>query len=160
MLESEIPEDFGRHMLETLRILEKSWGIKLSQNHKLLLAEVGSLEQLLSIIADCPIHVEIEKNVETAGVYTREVYLCDDTRRLIRAVSHYSLTHIPQGVLRDIQKTGIGSALMKHNIDTRRRITRLGYDEGANRVYRIYEIIHNNDVWFTIEESFNLDDVK
>ena len=160
MMETEISDDFGRQMYTSLKILEKSWGIKLTTNQMALLAEIGTVEQLLSIIVDCPIHVEIERTSETGGVYTRETYLCDNSRRLIRAVTHYSETCLTRGQLGDLKKMGIGSMLLSHHIDTRRRITKLGYNGSANRVYRIYEIIHDNNVLFTIEESFDLEMIQ
>ncbi|MEM4321043.1 MAG: hypothetical protein QW475_04300, partial [Candidatus Nitrosocaldus sp.] len=49
--------EFGSTMLRALRRLEERSEIKLSRVEKLLLAEVGTVEQLLSILIDEPVSV-------------------------------------------------------------------------------------------------------
>ena len=156
-------EDFGRDMLEALHNLEIEEGITLTKHQKLLLAERGSLEQTLSIIVNSPIKVEIvkqERDAKDPHRIMREVWLKDATgRRLVHATSFYNITYLPQEVADDLllERMGIGSVIMKHNIETYRKIKKIGYNGDERNLWRLYQIMIDGVAVFEILEEFSRD---
>ena len=55
--------DFGKEVLFQLQELEKKANIKLKNSHKILLVEIGTVEQILSVLFDSPVTVEVKKQV-------------------------------------------------------------------------------------------------
>jgi len=157
MVETKLSADFGSQIRAKLLEFESKAKIKLSKNQRILLAEVGTVEQTLSLILNAPIIVsDIEQKVEGDWI-TRSVWLGSDENKVLHAKTEYYKPNIPEVVLRAIEHTGIGSALTHYDIDTRRRIVEFGYDkEEQNHVWRRYEIWHETKILFDITESFAL----
>lgn len=152
-----IRTDFGSSILTTLRGLEEKCSIQLSKWEKILLAEVGTVEQVLSILVNSPIHVEVITQKRTDDTLERAVWLCDgDGKRLLFARSVGHLDAMPMGIVLALTsgQAGIGSILTQHWIETYRRIVDLGYDPGKQVLFRRYEILHDGKVWFEISEEF------
>ncbi len=154
--------DFGRKMLEEISRLEKRSGIKLETAQKILLAETGTIEQVLSILANSRVVVSVLKQEETKGVIIRESTLCNDSgRTLIRARSKIVLKNLPQCVARQIRagKHGIGTIIQNARLETYRRIIEIGWDPNSRLAFRTYQIIHQGKVAFEIREEI-LSEVK
>lgn len=151
--------DFGREMLLRLRELEKKSGKRLGRNQKILLAEIGTVEQVLSILVGSPIHVRIRKQRVHGDrmMIEREVLLAREGSKeiLIRAVTKIRPKGLPGAVVDDIrsQKLGIGSIISKHRLETFRRIVEVGYDPRRKMVYRIYDISYKRKPRFRIREE-------
>jgi chorismate-pyruvate lyase len=153
--------DFGADMLQRLKDFETKIDRRISPMEKALLSEIGTVEQLLSLIVDSPIHIaEVEEEAKNNWVL-RTVWLCNtEGKKLLWARTEYYIPRIPPEVYKAIHNgRGIGSALMHYNIDCRRRITQFGYDMETNSVWRIYEIMHGTEVWFEITEQFELNSI-
>ena len=152
--------DFGREMLERIGDIEQKCNIKLTRYQKILLSEIGTVEMMLSIIADSPINVEVINQLDhTNGIIEREVWLKDkNDNKLLFARSYYNTTMLPQTIASDLLsgRGGIGSILMRYQIETYRKIIKLGFNSDKNTIFREYQIVHDKDVWFTIYEEFNL----
>lgn len=168
--------DFGTSMLSALKKLEDVACIKLSRIDKLLLAEVGTVEQLLSILVDAPVSVDVVRQEEVGKVIEREVNIrkAYSDEILLDAKSIINVDVLPDGVVCDIRarRLGIGSVIMKHRLETFRRIVEIGCyynndeskygkdeDEDEDkervlRVYRLYSIFYVGTEAFRIREEF------
>jgi chorismate-pyruvate lyase len=157
-----IEGDFGKEMLLQLQELEKQSNIKLTKSHKVLLAEIGTVEQVLSIILDSPVTVEVKKQVVHNYKIEREVVLRVKNNDLIHATTEIDVRAMPSGVVADIKegKLGIGTIITKHKLETFRRIVEVGYDSTRNIVYRVYEILYGAEPKFRIREEFYLDKIE
>lgn len=154
--------DFGREMLLQLQKLENQSNIKLNKSHKILLAEVGTLEQVLSILLGSPITVEVKKQTVRNYRIEREVVLSVKDDEVVHATTEIDLRAIPSGVVADIKegRLGIGTILTKHKLETFRRIIEVGYDSTSNIVYRVYEILYCAEPKFRIREEFHVEKIE
>ena len=147
-------KDFGRSALQRIEDLEKN-GVRLSMVQKLLLAETGTVEQVLSIMTGSPVIVKVTSQVEKKGIVKREALLVSDSGApLIRAWSKVYCRNLPPTVVEKIRskKEGIGTAIFSSRLETFRRITRLGIGkDGAP--YRAYRIFYRGKVAFEIKEE-------
>jgi chorismate-pyruvate lyase len=157
-----IEGDFGKEMLLQLQELEKQSNIKLKKSHKILLAEIGTVEQVLSIMLDSPVTVEVKKQVVHNYKIERRVVLQAKNSDLIHATTEIDVRAMPSGVVADIKegKLGIGTIITKHKLETFRRIVEVGYDSTRNIVYRVYEILYGAEPKFRIREEFYLDKIE
>lgn len=148
-------------MLEKLRELELSCGIKLTKYQRILLAEIGTVEQVLSIIAGSPIKVEVLKqDYASDGRYEREVWLKNERgNKLVYAKTLYNTDFLPNRMFEDLKagRIGIGSIITRHNFETFRKVVEVGYDEEKRMLYRRYEIIKDGQILFDIYETFSID---
>ncbi len=148
--------DFGKKMLEEIRRLEKRSGIKLETAQKILLAETGTIEQVLSILTNSKTVVNVLKQEETQGVMIRESKLSSDSGRpLIKARSKIFLKNLPNSVVREIRtgKHGIGTVIQNARLETYRRIIEIGWDPNSRLTFRRYQIVHRGKVAFEIREE-------
>ena len=154
--------DFGREMLLQLQELEKRSNIKFKKSHKILLAEIGTVEQVLSILLDSPVTVEVKKQVVNNYKIEREVILRAKGSDLIHATTEMDVRAMPSGVVADIKegKLGIGTIITKHKLETFRRIVEVGYDTTRDVVYRVYEILYGAEPKFRIREEFDIGKIE
>lgn len=152
--------DFGREMLLQIQELEKSSGIKLSKQQKIIIAEIGTVEQVLSILLDSPISVKVKKNVANDGIIEREVVLTREGSAdiLIHAIALIKTDGLPSNVLKDIRagNMGIGTIINRYGLETFRKVVEVGYDSERETVYRRYEILYGGEVRFRIKEEFSI----
>ena len=157
---SVVEGDFGREMLLRLKQLEKRSKIKLNKSQKVVIAEIGTVEQVLSILLDSPITVKVKKQVIKNGVIEREVLLRKEGSKdeLIHAVTEIHTDGLPNDVIADIKsgKLGIGTIISKYGLETFRRVVEVGYEPRKRTVYRIYEILYRGEPKFRIREEFHI----
>ncbi len=146
--------DFGSSVLAMISKLE-SRGAGLSLEQKILLAETGTVEQVLSILVQAPVQVRVVKQTAVDSVIKREVAICkkDSDRPLIRAQSKAYPKNLPARVVQGImqKKSGIGTILHNAGLETHRRLMRFGFSDG--HPYRVYQITHRGRVAFEIRED-------
>jgi len=151
-------EDFGSHMLEIISELENKLDIKLHLFEKVLLAETGTVEQILSILANSEIMVKILKQKETYELIEREVNIINKKtgKKLVYARSNIIPSNLPKEIIRQIRRkdVGIGSIITTSELETFRKILRIGYNSKTKSVFRIYQIIYKGKVGFEIKEVF------
>lgn len=151
-------EDFGSHMLEIISELENKLNIKLHLFEKVLLAETGTVEQILSILANSEIMVKILKQKETYELIEREVNIINKKtgKKLVYARSNIIPSNLPKEIIRQIRRkdVGIGSIITTSELETFRKILRIGYNSKTKSVFRIYQIIYKGKVGFEIKEVF------
>jgi chorismate-pyruvate lyase len=145
-------------MLEIISELENKLNIKLHLFEKVLLAETGTVEQILSILANSEIMVKILKQKETDELIEREVNIINKKtgKKLVYARSNIIPSNLPKEIIRQIRRkdVGIGSIITTSELETFRKILRIGYNSKTKSVFRIYQIIYKGKVGFEIKEVF------
>ena len=149
-------EDFGNQMLQRIAALESKFDIRVGLLHRILLAETGTVEQILSILTNGTIRVEVIEQKEVARIITRESLIMNKVGKvLIRANSTISKNNLPPNVLTQIKhkEFGIGTIIADSGLETFRRIVEVGYDPVNKSVFRKYQIIVKKKVAFEIKEE-------
>jgi chorismate-pyruvate lyase len=148
--------DFGSYMLQNIFELERRCSIKLGLAQKTLLAETGTIEQVLSILTGSSVRVNIVEQRENEKTISREsVILNDADRVLIRAHSKIFVCNLPSKIARQIRQKqlGIGTIIANSHLETFRKIIEVGYDPVNRLVFRRYQIIYRKKVAFEIREE-------
>ena len=150
-------KDFGSGMLSKFDELEEKSGIRLEVAQKILLAEIGTVEQVLSILSSEKVNVEVVSQKESRGVITRSSTIRTASGRvLVKAQSRILTRNIPRKVaqLLRAREYGIGSIIQELELETFRKITEIGYDPSSANLFRKYRITIAKKVGFEIREEF------
>ncbi len=148
--------DFGSFMLEKIAELETGSGIKLGLAQKILLAETGTVEQVLSILTNSTVRVKVVEQKENARTIIRQSIITNDAGKvLIKAHSKVFKRNLPARVVSQIKRkeSGIGTIIAGYGLETFRRIVQVGYDPASRSVFRKYQIICRKKVAFEIREE-------
>jgi chorismate-pyruvate lyase len=151
-------KDFGSHMLQKISELERKSNLKLSITKKILLAETGTVEQILSILTNSETRVSIVKQTEDRELIIRDVCIISkkDGKTLVNARSRFFLANLPRDVINQIRRRqlGIGNIIIGHEWETFRKIIKIGYNSKSKSIFRVYHIIHHRKVAIQICEYF------
>ena len=148
--------DLGSLMLQNIFELERRSGIKLELAQKTLLAETGTIEQVLSILTGAVVRVNIVEQRENKKTISRDSVLLNDADRvLVRAHSKIFVYNLPRKIASQIRQKqlGIGTILANSHLETFRNIIEVGYDPVNRSVFRKYRIIYRKKVAFEIMEE-------
>jgi chorismate-pyruvate lyase len=148
--------DFGSFMLQKISELERRSGIRLRLAQKILLAETGTIEQVLSILTSSSVRVNVVEQRETAKTISRKSVLVNEADKvLIRAHSKVFVCNLPEKIARQIKQRqlGIGTIIASSHLETFRKIIEVGYDPVNRWVFRRYQIIYRKKVAFEIREE-------
>ena len=148
--------DFGSYMLQNIFELERRSGIKLRLAQKTLLAETGTIEQVLSILTGSAVRVNIvEQRENKKTIYRESIILNNVDRVLIRAHSKIFVCNLPRKIARQIRQKqlGIGTIIANSHLETFRKIIEVGYDPVNRSVFRRYQIVYRKKVAFEIREQ-------
>jgi chorismate-pyruvate lyase len=148
--------DYGIFMLQKIAELERRSGIKLGMAKKILLAETGTVEQVLSILTGSTVMVRVVEQKENTRTIARQSLIVDDAGKvLIRAHSKVFTRILPENVVSQIkrQQSGIGSIIASSGLETFRKIVEVGYEPAGRSVFRKYQIIYRKKVAFEIREE-------
>ncbi|MDQ3562415.1 MAG: hypothetical protein M3382_05395 [Thermoproteota archaeon] len=143
-------------MLQNIFELERRSGIKLGLAQKTLLAETGTIEQVLSILTGSAVRVNIvEQRENKKKIYRESVILNNANRVLIRAHSKIFVCNLPRKIARQIRQKqlGIGTIIANSHLETFRKIIEVGYDPVNRSVFRRYQIIYRKKVAIDIREQ-------
>ena len=150
--------DFGSHMLQKISELEKKSDLKLAITKKILLAETGTVEQILSILTNSETGVNIVKQAEDREFIIRDVCIVSkkDGETLVNARSRFFLANLPRDIINQIRRKnlGIGNIIIGHELETFRKIIKIGYNSKSDSIFRVYHIIHRGKVAIQIREYF------
>lgn len=150
-------EDF-RNIIEIISDLEYKSNRKLHLFEKILLAETGTVEQVLSILTNSEIVVKILKQKESYQLIEREVNIINKKtgKKLGYARSNIIPSNLPHEIISQIRRkdAGIGRIITTAELETFRKILKIGYNSRTKSVFRIYQIIYKGNVGFEIEEVF------
>jgi chorismate-pyruvate lyase len=148
--------ELGSLMLQNIFELERRSGIKLELAQKTLLAETGTIEQVLSILTGVAVRVNIVEQRENKKTISRDSILLNDADKvLIRAHSKIFVYNLPRKIASQIRQKqlGIGTILANSHLETFRKIIEVGYDPVNRSVFRKYRIIYRKKVAFEIMEE-------
>ncbi len=148
--------DFGSLMLEKIAELESRSGARLGLAQKVLLAETGTVEQVLSILTGSAVRVRVEEQKENKKTITRQSLITNDAGRvLIRARSKIFVRNLPAKIVSQIRRreSGIGTIIARSGLETSRKIVQVGYDPASRSAFRKYQIIARKKVAFEITEE-------
>ena len=150
--------DFGSHMLQKISELEKKSDLKLAITKKILLAETGTVEQILSILTNSETEVNILKQTEDRELIIRDVCIVSkkDGKTLVNAQSCFFLANLPRDIINQVRRKnlGIGNIIIDHELETFRKIIKIGYNSKSDSIFRVYHIIHRGKVAIQIREYF------
>jgi chorismate-pyruvate lyase len=128
---------------------------------KLLLAETGTLEQTLSILSNSEIQVSVSEQKEEGKLIHRDALILRKKtgETLVTAKSRFFVANLPSVMVRQLRKRnlGIGSIITRNQIETFRKIVKIGYNSNSSSVFRYYKIIHHGKVAIEIKEHFSVD---
>ena len=148
--------DFGSLMLQKIAELEGRSGVRFGLAQKVLLAETGTVEQVLSILTGSTVRVKVVEQKENAKTITRRsIIMNDEGKVLIRAHSKVFMRSLPAKVVSQIKRkeAGIGTIISSSGLETFRKIVQLGYDPASRSVFRKYQIIYRKKIAFEIREE-------
>lgn len=148
--------DFGSLMLNKIAELEARSGVRLGLAQKVLLAETGTVEQILSILTGSAVRVRVAEQKENAKTITRQALIVNDSDRvLIRARSKIFIHNLPARIVIQIRRrdSGIGTIIAGHGLETFRKIVEVGYDPASRSVFRRYQIIYRKKIAFEVKEE-------
>ena len=155
---SVVVKDFGSHMLQKITELEKKSNLKLPVTKKILLAETGTIEQILSILTNSETMVNVLKQTEDGELILRNVCIVSKKtgETLVNAKSRFFLANLPTNIIKQIRRKnlGIGNIIIGYELETFRKIIKIGYNSKSNSIFRIYHIIHQGKVAIEIREYF------
>lgn len=156
MARTILKSDFGSLMLQKIAELEFRTEVRLGLAQKILLAETGTVEQVLSIIVGSPVKVKVVEQKENAKTITRQSLILDQSGRvLVKARSKVFIRNLPTKIISQIrrQKSGIGTIIASSSFETFRKIVQVGYDPANRSVFRKYQIICKKKIAFEIIEE-------
>ncbi|HVX02533.1 MAG TPA: hypothetical protein VHA09_05215 [Nitrososphaera sp.] len=149
--------DFGSAVLRRIDALECRKGTTLSTEQKILLAETGTVEQVLSIIIGSAVKVKVVRQSLAGDVIRREVVIISaaDGKPLVRARSKVYCSLLPEQIVRMLMQDkggGIGTIIHNTGLETCRRLVRFGLGSDKHP-YRVYRIVHKGKTVFEIRED-------
>lgn len=150
--------DFGASALKKMLGFGRK-GVVLTTVQKVLLAETGTVEQVLSILTGSPVHVNVIRQSEGKAIIRRQVVLTSDSGEpLIRAHSKIYCKNLPPAIIGKIRrkKAGIGTIVVAAHLETFRKIIKMGVRDGIP--YRKYRIFFRGKLAFEISEEILLKD--
>ena len=151
-------EDFGSHMLQSISELESRLNINLPLFEKILLVETGTVEQVLSILTNSETDVKILKQKESYKLIQREIHIINKKtgEKLAYAKSNIIPSNLPHEIIMQIKRKyhGIGTIIISSELETFRKILKIGYNSKTRSVFRIYQIMYRGKVAFEIKEVF------
>ncbi len=158
---SVLVKDFGSHMLQKISELERKSNLKLPITKKILLAETGTVEQILSILTNSETVVNVLKQTEDSELILRNACIVSKKtgETLVNAKSRFFLANLPRNIINQIRRKnlGIGNIIIGYELETFRKIIKIGYNSESNSTFRIYHIIHHGKVAIEIREYFTSD---
>ena len=149
-------DDFGSLMLHRIAELEAKSGVRLGLAQKVLLAETGTVEQVLSILTNSAVRVKVVEQKENARTIIRRSIITNGADKvLIKAQSKVFKRNLAAKVMTQIRRkeSGIGTIIASSGLETFRRIVEVGYDPASRSVFRKYQIIVRKKIAFEIRED-------
>ncbi len=168
-----------KNILDGIKKIENEVG-KLSNAQKILLTTDGSVTTILDVIRG---HVKIETleqkfvdadlemaqllNIEVGDTVNYRIVVIETEEPLIYAISLIAVKRLENDFKEDLIKADIpiGRILRKHNIESRREIKSVYYEDQSPEIKEIfktnspmltrtYNIIHNDKILIWLKETF------
>ncbi|HEX7468596.1 MAG TPA: chorismate lyase [Methanobacterium sp.] len=168
-----------KNILDGIKKIENEVG-KLSNAQKILLTTDGSVTTILDVIRG---HVKIETleqkfvdadlemaqllNIEVGDTVNYRIVVIETEEPLIYAISLIAVKRLENDFKEDLIRADIpiGRILRKHNIESRREIKSVFYEDQSPEIKEIfktnspmltrtYNIIHNDEILIWLKETF------
>ena len=168
-----------KNILDGIKKIENEVG-KLSNAQKILLTTDGSVTTILDVIRG---HVKIETleqkfvdadlemaqllNIEVGDTVNYRIVVIETEEPLIYAISLIAVKRLENDFKEDLIRADIpiGRILRKHNIESRREIKSVYYEDQSPEIKEIfktnspmltrtYNIIHNDEILIWLKETF------
>jgi chorismate-pyruvate lyase len=156
---SVMVRDFGTHMMQKISELEEKSNLKLSVTKKILLAESGTVEQILSILMGTETTVKVLRQTENREIISREAYIISkkDGKTLLTARSYFLVRNLPKKFVDKVRRKqrGIGNIIADFELETFRKIIKIGYDSYSESIFKVYQILYKGKVAIEIVEYFS-----
>lgn len=139
--------------------LEKKCKIKFNSFEKILLVNNGTTELILRVLFNTSTKINIINQKESKNILIRESQIVTSQLKptvLIQARSKVYLNRIPSEIIDELRlgHDGIGMILLKHRIETFKKITKIGYQLEKNSISRMYRIFYKDQNICEITEKF------
>jgi len=149
--------DFGTNMMRTISELEEKSNLKFSVTKKILLAETGIFEQVLSILSGGETIVKVLRQTEGREVISREAHIIskNDGKTIVKARSYFFVRNLPKKFVNKVRgrQRGIGSIILEYELETFRKIIKIGYDSNSDTIFREYYILYKSRVAIHVKEN-------
>ena len=139
--------------------LEKMCKIKFNSFEKILLVNNGTTELILRVLFNTSTKINIISQKESKNILRRKSQIVTRQSKptvLIEARSKVYLNRIPSKIIDELRlgQDGIGMILLKHRIETFKKITKIGYLLEKNSISRRYIIFYKDQDICEITEKF------
>lgn len=150
---------------EDISDFERTLHIKLRKYEKLLLINTGLTENILRIILGSSIIINVKKQTQQDDVIIRKTKIQlekNPEKILLQANSRIYLKRIPIKILKEIirKEKGLGKIIETGQLETYKKIIKIGYNHDQFKLYREYDIIHNDKIITNIREIFLLNNLR
>jgi chorismate-pyruvate lyase len=146
------------YILQKIRELELKTHMEMSLHQKLLLAETGTVEQSLGILTNSQISIHVIRQIKTCKTIKRDIYILNRQtgKKLLEASSTIFVDCLPRMIIKSIERKnqGIGNIITTFQLETFRKIVKIGCNSRTGSIFRIYHIIYNKNIAFKIKEVF------
>lgn len=173
--------NINESLIEKITYLEEKYDDNFSNTQKILLTTDGSITAILDVLYDKIKLTTISQELENADkriaehfninegdeVNNRVIIMYKDKQPLIFAKSYIPYSKITNEIKKDLKSEDIpiGRIIKNYKLETRREIGKIKVmepDEKLKKIYdtdelfltRDYDIIHNNEKFMWIQESF------
>jgi chorismate-pyruvate lyase len=114
----------------------------------------------MSILSRSETEIKILKQTEEDSLIERHVIIISKRTndKLVYAKSYIFPENLPPGIVDKIKRKeqGIGNIIASSELETFRRLLKIGYEPKTRAVFRIYEILCKKKVAMEIKETFML----
>jgi len=149
-------QDFGTDMMQMISRLEEKSNLKFSITRKILLAETGIFEQVLSVLSGGGTIVKVLSQTERREVISRKAHIIskNDGKTIVRASSYFFVRNLPKKFVNSVRrrKRGIGSIIIEYELETFRKIIKIGYDSNSDTIFKEYYILFKGKVAIHVKE--------
>lgn len=145
--------------LNDISTLEDMCKTKFNIFEKLLLVNNGTTEQILRVLLNTSTKLKIIRQKESKNILRRESHIITSDRTkmvLILAKSKIYITRIPPEMINELRlgQDGIGMIIIKHKIETYKKIIKIGYNLEKNSIFRTYKLFYKYQNICEINEKF------
>ena len=139
--------------------LEQACNTKLNIYEKVLLVNNGTTEQVLQVLLNTSTKVKVIRQNESNFIMRRESNIISNDKIkkvLSSAISRIYVKRIPLEIINEIRlgRNGIGMIMMKYQLETFKKILKIGYNSGKQNIFREYKLFHHYINICDINETF------
>jgi chorismate-pyruvate lyase len=145
--------------LNDISKLEQASNTKFNIYEKVLLVNNGTTEQVLQVLLNTSTKIKVIRQNESNFIMKRESNIISNDKIkkvLATAISKIYVKRIPLEIINEIRlaRIGIGMIMMKYQLETFKKILKIGYNSSKQNIFREYKLFHNYLNICDINETF------